>query len=151
MEERIIVASGYMDPLTVGHVEYLERSKALGGKLVVIVNTDEQAKLKKGFSFMKQEERMKIVKSLKCVDDVVLSIDTDKTVRKTLEMIKPSLFAKGGDTNCSNIPEKEICDRLNIQIVDGMGDKIQSSRWLLRDCKAALSKISDDYLLEGSM
>jgi cytidyltransferase-like protein len=151
--QQIIAASGYMDPLTIGHIDYLERAKALGGTLVVIINTDAQAKLKKGASFMKQEERMKIVSSLKCVDKVVLSIDEDRTVCKTLEMIKPNVFAKGGDTSMAsaNIPEGEICERLNIKIVDGLGDKIQSSRWLLKECKERLSKIKDSYLQETSM
>ncbi|HMP32275.1 MAG TPA: adenylyltransferase/cytidyltransferase family protein [Saprospiraceae bacterium] len=152
-QEQIIVASGYMDPLTIGHIDYLEQAKSLGGILVVIINTDAQAKLKKGASFMKEDERMKIVSSLKCVDKVVLSIDEDRTVCKTLEMIKPNIFAKGGDTSmaCANIPEGEICKRLNIKIVDGLGDKIQSSRWLLKECKERLSKISDSYLQETSM
>lgn len=147
--DNIIVASGYMDPLTVGHVEYLEKAKALGGKLIVIINTDEQAKLKKGFSFMNQEERSKIVSSLKCVDQVFISVDTDKTVCKTLEILKPNIFAKGGDTNCKNIPELNVCEKHNIKVIDGLGDKIQSSRWLLREHKQRLSKINDDYLNEN--
>jgi cytidyltransferase-like protein len=153
IETQIVVASGYMDPLTVGHVEYLEKAKALGGTLVVIINTDVQAKLKKGSSFMREDERMKIVSSLKCVDKVVLSIDTDRTVCKTLEMIKPNIFAKGGDTNMAsdNIPEGGVCKKYNVKIVDGLGDKIQSSRWLLKECKDRLSKISDSYLQEVSM
>lgn len=152
-EDKIIVASGYMDPLTIGHVEYLEKAKALGGTLIVIINTDAQAKLKKGASFMREEERMKIVSSLKCVDKVILSIDTDRTVCKSLEMIKPDIFAKGGDTNIAsaNIPEGDVCKRFNIKIVDGLGDKVQSSRWLLKECKERLSKISDSYLQEVSM
>lgn len=146
---RVVVASGYMDPLTVGHIEYLEMAKSLGDKLIVIINTDDQAKQKKGFSFMNEKERMKVVSSLKCVDEVMLSIDTDRTVCKSLEYLKPDIFAKGGDTNSSNIPEKVICDKLNIKIVDGLGDKIQSSRWLLRDCKKRLAQIDDKYLNEG--
>jgi cytidyltransferase-like protein len=151
MEKRpiIVAASGYMDCLHKGHIEYLEKAKALGDKLIVIVNNDNQAKLKKGFSFMSQDERLKIISSLKCVDEVMLSIDTDRTVCASLKALCPDIFAKGGDQNQGTIPEKVICDELGISIVDGLGDKIQSSRWLLRECKKNLEKLDDKYLNEG--
>lgn len=144
----LVCASGYFDCLTVGHVDYLKRAKALGDILVVIVNNDEQAMQKKGFSFMSQEERCTIIRSLDCVDIVILSIDSDRTVCKSLALINPDIFAKGGDTsvNTGNIPEKRVCDELNIKLVDGLGDKIQSSRWLLREVKKKLSLIDDNYL-----
>jgi cytidyltransferase-like protein len=157
MNPKTIVASGYFDPLTVGHVEYLEKARQLGDRLVVIVNTDEQSRFKKGFHFMCEAERVKIVSALKSVDEVMLSIDTDRTVCRSIEKLagenQVQIFAKGGDTNLSlgNIPESAICDKLGIKIIDGLGDKIQSSRWLLRDCKKALAKIDDKYLNEGSM
>ena len=144
-----VVASGYFDPLTVGHVEYLEKAKRLGSKLVVIINSDKQANLKKQFSFMNQTERMEIVKALRCVDEVVLSIDTDRTVCKTLEMLQPDIFAKGGDQNVGTIPEKEVCDKFNIKIVDGLGDKIQSSRWLLKQAKKNMEKGEIETYLNG--
>jgi len=105
----------------------------------VIVNNDEQAKLKKGFVFMKQEERARLIKSLKFVDDVFISIDTDKSVCKSLEALKPHIFAKGGDRNTGNIPEKEICEKLGIKIIDGLGDKIQSSSSLILDSAKKLN------------
>ena len=77
---KIVVSSGYFDPLHIGHLECLELAKQLGDKLIVIVNSDLQAKLKKGESFMKQEDRMKIISALKCVDEVFLSIDKDSIV-----------------------------------------------------------------------
>lgn len=148
----IVVASGYFDPIHKGHIEYLEKAKKLGDKLIVIVNSDKQAQLKKGFSFMTETERMFIIRSLKCVDEVMLSIDVDRTVCKSLELCKPNIFAKGGDTSIStgNIPEKVICDAHNIKIVDGLGDKVQSSRWLLREVKRNVEKLDDKYLNEGS-
>jgi rfaE bifunctional protein nucleotidyltransferase chain/domain len=132
---KIIATSGYFDPLHVGHLESIELAKKLGGKLVVIVNNDKQAILKKGRPFMPQEERMKIVKALKCVDEVILSIDEDRSVCKTLEMLKPDIYAKGGDRNLDNVPEAEVCKRLGIKIVDGLGKKIQSSSWLIKGAK----------------
>ena len=65
------------------------------------------------------------------MDFAVLSIDNDKTVCKTLESIRPHIFTNGGDQTNDIIPEKEICDKLNIELVDGLGGKIQSSSWLL--------------------
>ena len=135
MKEKVVVASGYFDPLHVGHLECLELAKGLGGKLVVIVNSDKQAVLKKGFAFMPEEERMKIVGALGCVDEVVLSIDDDQTQCKTLAMIKPDIFAKGGDRHAGEIPESDVCRELGIEIVDGLGEKIQSSSELVERAK----------------
>lgn len=144
----VVCASGYFDPLHVGHIEYLKKAKALGDILVVIVNNDNQSKQKKGFHFMNQDERCDIVRSLKCVDKVILSVDEDRTVCETLSLIGPHIFAKGGDTSLStgNIPEKRICDAQRIKLVDGLGNKIQSSRWLLREVKKNLSALDDTYL-----
>ena len=80
---------------------------------------------------MPEDERLKIIRSLRIVDFAVLSIDNDRTVCKTLESIRPHIFTNGGDQTNDIIPEKEICDKLNIELVDGLGGKIQSSSWLL--------------------
>jgi len=122
-----IVTSGYFDPLHVGHIECLELAKKLGDKLIVIVNNDFQAKLKKGKSFMNEKDRMRIVLALKCVDEVFLSIDKDKTQCETLKYLKPDIFAKGGDRMSNEIPESKLCKELGIEIVDGLGKKIRSS------------------------
>ena len=88
---KIIAASGYFNPLHKGHVEYLEKAKSLGDKLVVIVNSDHQRKLKGSKEFMDQNERIAIVKALRCVDEVILSVDIDSTVCETLRMLKPDV------------------------------------------------------------
>jgi D-beta-D-heptose 7-phosphate kinase/D-beta-D-heptose 1-phosphate adenosyltransferase len=131
MSDKIVCASGYFNPIHIGHIEYLQKSKDLGNKLVVIINSDKQSILKKGTSFMKEDERLKIVRSLKCVDFAVISVDSDLTVCKTLEHIYPDIFTNGGDQNNELIPEKEVCDRLGIKLCDGLGNKIQSSSWIL--------------------
>ncbi len=133
--EILIATSGYFDPLHRGHLELFSHAKKLGGKLIVIVNNDYQAKLKKGFSFIPEEERLAIINSLGVVDKAILSIDKDKTVCKTLELLKPHIFAKGGDSTLNNVPEKEICEKLGIRLVLGLGDKVQSSSWLLKRLK----------------
>lgn len=137
---KIVCVSGYFDPLHVGHLEYMKNAKSVGGKnakLMVIVNNDHQAKLKKGQSFMPCDERVKIIEALRDVDIVVKSIDMDRTVCVTLANIspRPDFFCNGGDQNNNSIPEKGICDQLGIELVDGLGDKIQSSSWLIEKGK----------------
>lgn len=128
---KTICTSGYFNPLHKGHVEYLEKAKSLGDKLIVIVNNDNQRLLKGSKPFMDEQERITIVKALRCVDEVVLSIDKDATVCETLRMLKPNIFAKGGDRFSNEIPEAKVCMELGIEMVDGLGNKIQSSSWLL--------------------
>ena len=131
---KIVAASGYFDPLHVGHLEYLEMAKSLGDRLFVIVNNDVQANKKKGKSFMKSEDRLRIVSALHCVDVAVMSIDVDLSVCKSLDMIKPNIFANGGDRKEEEIPEANICRELNIEMVDGLGEKIRSSSELVDKC-----------------
>ena len=124
---KTVVVSGYFDPVHVGHLEYLKLAKDLGDKLIVIVNNNEQCVLKKGKPFMDESDRLKILKSLKMVDDVFLSIDKDKSVCKSLEILKPDIFANGGDRNTNEVPESIICKKYNIKMIDGLGNKIRSS------------------------
>lgn len=81
---------------------------------------------------MDQDERLLIVKSIRYVDDAIISIDDDKSVSKTLEMLRPDIFAKGGDRYSNEIPESGVCNKFAIKIVDGLGEKIQSSSWLIK-------------------
>jgi len=135
----IACVSGYFDPIHIGHIEYFKLSKNVADKLMVIVNNDDQAILKKGRAFMPADERIKIIQELKCVDYVVKSIDTDRTVCKTLASVepRPTYFCNGGDQNNNSIPEAKICDELGIKLLDGFGDKIQSSSWLIKGTTSA--------------
>ena len=132
-KEKVVIVSGYFDPLHVGHLEYLQMASQLGDKLLVIVNNDEQAKLKKGESFMSERDRMEIIYALECVDEVLISCDEDASVCKSLELaaqFKPMadlIFAKGGDRNFGEVPEVDICKKLGIEMVDNLGEKIRSS------------------------
>jgi len=128
MNNQVVVAvSGYFDPLHVGHVEFFQLAKELGSKLIVIVNNNQQAKMKKGSFFMDEKDRMEIVAALRHVDEVFLSIDSDGSVCKSLEAIKPDIFANGGDRFLEEIPETSVMKKYNIKMVDGLGDKIRSS------------------------
>ena len=126
-KELIVAVSGYFDPLHVGHLEYFQLAKQLGDKLYVIVNNDFQAVLKKQTSFMNENDRLEIIKSLSIVDNAFLSIDQDKSVSRTLEKIKPNIFGNGGDQIKGSILEEDTCIRNNIKIVDQLGKKIRSS------------------------
>ncbi len=136
----VVITSGYFNPMHSGHVNLLRESKSLGDFLVVIVNNDQQAKAKGSTQFMQEEERVEIVQAVKYVDEVFLSIDTDKSIAKSLEAIAQKfagdkiIFAKGGDRNAGNIPDEEtqVCQQYGIEIVNGVGGgKVQSSSWLL--------------------
>lgn len=82
---------------------------------------------------MKFKERKEIIENLKSVDKVVPCIDKDQSICKTLEKLKPDIFANGGDKKLGNIPEKEICKKLGIKMVFNVGGKkIQSSSWLVK-------------------
>jgi cytidyltransferase-like protein len=139
MKKKAIIVSGYFNPIHKGHIEYFNNAKANGDKLIVIINNDYQRKLKGSTDFQKEDERIFIVSNIKSVDNVFLSIDQDRTVCATLKQIYEIFsgdyniaFANGGDQNNSSIPEVPICDELGIELIDGLGDKIQSSSWLLK-------------------
>lgn len=136
MRKKITVAvSGYFNPLHVGHLEMMEKAKKLGDILVVIINNDHQVKLKGSVPFLNQTDRMKIVSAIKWVDKVFLSIDRDPSVCKSLAKVKPDIFAQGGDRKHGNIPtsETDVCRKLNIKRVDGLGKKIRSSSTLIAE------------------
>ena len=122
-----VAISGYFDPIHVGHIEYINNAKKLGDWLIVIVNNNKQCALKKGKHFMDENDRVLIVKNIKEVDEVFLSIDDDKTVCKSLKKVNPDVFANGGDRKNYEIPESKVCRENNIEIIDGLGDKIRSS------------------------
>ena len=126
-KKNIVAVSGYFDPIHVGHLEYLELAKKIGDYLIVIVNNDFQTSLKKGKSFMNENDRVEIVSAIRCVDEVFLSIDEDSSVCKSLEHIKPDIFANGGDRKLDEIPETKVMKKYNIKMVDGLGKKIRSS------------------------
>ena len=137
--EKAIIVSGYFNPLHKGHIEYFHFAKSLGEKLIVIVNNDIQRNLKGSEEFMMEDERCLIVKELSIVNEVFLSIDKDRTVIQSLKQIHKNyskeytlFFANGGDQNNNLIPENSICQKLGINLMDGMGNKIQSSSWLLK-------------------
>ena len=139
MREKLIIVSGYFNPIQKGHIEYFHLAKKYADKLIVIINNDYQRQIKGSSKFMNEKERLFIVKELKVVDEVLLSIDNDSTVIRSIskihDMYSPQyeiIFGNGGDQNNENIPEKNICEKLKIKLIDGLGSKIQSSSWLIK-------------------
>ncbi len=140
MKKKAIIVSGYFNPIHKGHIEYFQNSKANGDKLFVIVNSDFQRELKGSKVFQDEKERVFIVENLRLVDKCFLSIDIDRTVVDTIKLIFNQFgndyklaFANGGDQNNDTIPERPICEELGIELIDGLGGKIQSSSWLLNN------------------
>ena len=134
-----IIVSGYFNPVHKGHIEYFINAKALADELFVIVNNDQQRALKGSQEFQQEAERCFIVSNIKSVTHCILSIDTDRTVCKTIEKIAKDFgadydlsFANGGDQDNTTIPERPNCEKMGIALIDGLGDKIQSSSWLLK-------------------
>ena len=137
-----IIVSGYFNPIHKGHLELFNKAKLQGDELWVIVNSDLQRGLKGSKEFMGEDERLLIVSSLKMVNFSMIAIDEDRTVSETLRALyvksianDPKYqisFANGGDQNNDSIPEARICQELGIYLIEGLGDKIQSSSWLLK-------------------
>lgn len=134
----IVVFSLYADPLHSGHLHCIKEAKKIG-QTYIIVNNDRQAAIKKGRSFMPERERLEIVRSIREVDFAILSCDEDGSVCKTLEQLAgvgtEMYFLNGGDSFNEKIPESEVCHRLGIKMVDGVGGKIQSSSTLIKNAR----------------
>lgn len=138
MKKKSIIVSGYFNPLHKGHLEYFNNAKALCDELFVIVNNDHQRELKGSKPFQDEQERLLIVSNIKAVDKAVLSVDKDRTVCESIRMLSERYgedydlaFANGGDQDNETIPEIQVCKELGVALIDGLGDKIQSSSWLL--------------------
>lgn len=124
-----VIVSGYFNPLHGGHLDMIEAAKKLGDRLIVIVNNDKQAIDKKGKIILDEENRMRLMKALRDVDEVILSVNDDPGQSKTLPLVREKypddeiIFANGGDRGASTLPadETQACIDNNIQTVFGVG------------------------------
>ena len=139
MKAKAVIVSGYFNPLHKGHLELFEKARAFGDELWVIVNSDLQRELKGSKEFMNENERLIIIRAIGVVDKALISIDKNKTQCDTLVDLVDKYsdqyqlyFANGGDQNNYSIPEATICKEKGISLLEGLGDKIQSSSWLLK-------------------
>jgi D-beta-D-heptose 7-phosphate kinase/D-beta-D-heptose 1-phosphate adenosyltransferase len=136
---KAIIVSGYFNPIHKGHLELFKKAKAAGDQLWVIVNSDLQRELKGSKEFMDQDERLLIVSAIGIVDKAIISIDKDRTQCATLANLADKFsfdyelyFANGGDQNNDSIPEVPVCKENGIGLLEGLGDKIQSSSLILK-------------------
>ena len=140
---KVVVISGYFNPIHTGHLDYINAASDMGVKLVVIVNNDKQVSIKGSTPFMEEVQRMRIVNSIKGVNKTVLSIDIDGAVTETLKLIYDEysvdyffdsmVFANGGDRTKGNSPEEEYCNWRGIRTAYNVGGKkTQSSSELLK-------------------
>jgi D-beta-D-heptose 7-phosphate kinase/D-beta-D-heptose 1-phosphate adenosyltransferase len=131
---KIVAVSGGFDPIHPGHISYIQEAKKLGDTLVVIVNGDAFLRNKKGKPFQDLQTRCVILSAMRGVDFVIpFEIEQDSTVCRALDILRPHIFANGGDRKDSaSIPEWEVCQRHGIELVQGVGyDKKWSSSELL--------------------
>lgn len=135
MKKIKVVCSGYFNPLHVGHLDLLKAAKKLGDILIVVINSDQQVKLKGSIPFMNENDRARIISSLKYVDQVLIAEDEDRTIRKELIKIKPDIYANGGDVK-PPVLEQDICDKYNIRTDFNVGGgKIEASSMLIKNAK----------------
>jgi cytidyltransferase-like protein len=128
---RRVIVSGYFNPLHGGHLDMIEAASALGDYLIVAVNNDKQQLLKKGKVILDESNRLRLIKSLKLVDEALVSLDEDPGQALTLRHIRslyPAdelIFANGGDRDPSKhaLPENETaaCNDCRIETVFGVG------------------------------
>ena len=138
---KIVVASGGFDPLHSGHLSYLSAAKLLGDFLWVGVNSDSWLMRKKGYVFLPLEERLAIVKELKCVDYAATFLDDAQGSASNLLVdlkkqfpLAEIIFVNGGDRNVGNSPEQVIPD-ITFKFGVGGTDKINSSSSIIENIR----------------
>lgn len=130
-----IILSGYFSPLHVGHLDMIEAGAEQADKLIVIVNNNQQQMAKKGKVIIDEQDRLRIVRALRAVDEAFIAIDDDRTVSASLRQIAEAntdyhlVFANGGDRKPEFVPEAETCEACGIEMMFGLGgtDKADSS------------------------
>jgi len=132
-KKKTIMVSGGFDPVHVGHLRMFQEA-AKFGNLIVVLNSDDWLRRKKGYSFMSFEDRKEIIEGFDCVWKVVGVDDSDDTVIDALHKHRPDIFANGGDRFMKNTPESTICEKLEIETFWGVGgEKIRSSSDLVKE------------------
>ena len=132
-KRKTIMVSGGFDPIHVGHLRMFQEASKFGS-VIVVLNSDDWLKRKKGYSFMSFEDRKEIIEGFECVWKVVSVDDSDDSVVDALHQYQPDIFANGGDRFAKNTPESAICEKLEIESLWGVGgEKIRSSSDLVKE------------------
>lgn len=125
---KVVIVSGFFNPLHGGHLDMIEAAARLGDRLIVIVNNDKQQIEKKGKVILVETNRARLLRALRVVDEVMIAIDDDMTVIKSLDFLASQypddelVFANGGDRDSEKVvPETEVCEKNNIEMLFGVG------------------------------
>lgn len=125
---KIVIVSGFFNPLHGGHMDMIDAARELGDKLIVIVNNDRQQLVKKDKIILDAANRLRVLRSLRAVDEVLLAVDEDMTVNASLAHIATQhpadelIFANGGDRSAPEVvPERETCAEYGIEMLYGVG------------------------------
>ena len=143
---RVVVISGFFNPIHCGHIDYIRAAASLGDKLVVIVNNDKQVRLKGTVPFMSEEDRLKIVSNIKGVNSAVIAVDEDGTVCQSVReeyykhyndyFFTSMVFANGGDRKEGGIPESILEEEIGVSMIYNVGgEKTESSSGLISRAK----------------
>ena len=142
-----IAMSGGFDPPHIGHYKMFEaayfykKDPSNENTIIIILNSDSWLMRKKGYIFMPYEEREFILSCCKYSNFIITANDADDTVVNTLRLLKPDIFANGGDRTKNNTPEMELCNELGIEMIWNLGgEKIQSSSELINNTIANKNK-----------
>lgn len=126
----MILLSGGFDPLHPGHIEMI-RQAAEYGDVYIALNSDGWLHRKKGFVFQTWMDRAHILRALRWVESVEPVFDEDGTVCEAIETLKPEYFGNGGDRTAKNIPELDLCEKMGVKAVFGLGgEKFASSSYI---------------------
>mgnify|MGYP000196371882 CR=1 FL=1 len=140
--KKLVIVSGYFNPLHKGHLELFHRAKGYRHKLFVIINSDHQRELKGSKPFFSESDRLTIVLELKSVDDAIISIDVDKTQCKTLLFLREThgkigtqlYFFNSGDRVGNTVAnESKLCLENNIIEVLICLPKLRASSEILKN------------------
>ncbi len=140
--DNIVLVSGGFDPVHSGHIKLIEDAST-HGRVVVLLNSDNWLKNKKGIEFLPFKERKIIMMAIKNVIDVISCGEIDETcldgIKKAVKKYNNSKikFANGGDRNKKSTPEMIYCNENNIELLWGIGgeNKSNSSSWILKKWK----------------
>ena len=105
--KRLVFTNGCFDLLHVGHVRYLQAARALGDALLVAVNGDASVRALKGPTrpINNEEDRAEVLGALACVD--YLTIFHTERVTELVQIIRPQIYAKGGDYTVASLEAGE--------------------------------------------
>tara|TARA_R110000765_G_scaffold35714_1_gene80194 strand:+ start:2715 stop:3377 length:663 start_codon:yes stop_codon:yes gene_type:complete len=142
---KVMLVSGGFDPVHKGHLEMIEQARKQADEVWVILNNDNWLRQKKGQEFMGEKERQYIMSQVKGVTKTFVCnprSSSDNTVcdaiysavvayRREFNDNLSMAFGNGGDRVEGKTPEADYCDSMEVEMVWGLGKKVQSSSWLL--------------------